>query len=916
MEKPQLGFGVSVIFRFVLVFSLVLSASSGDAEVMNNLRKMIRAPPNLGWSDPDFCEWQNIKCNSDKRVTSINIAKSNLAGSLPENLVNLSELKALQCFDNKLTGPFPKLAPSVKTLTIYNNGFSSIPSDFFEGMSMLEEVRIGANPFSAWRIPDSLKDCTSLRVLEAQNCSIIGSIPDIFGPDNPLPALVNLTLSYNLLEGGFPASFAGTGLEFLLLNDQKSTNKLNGTLGVLQKMKSLKQIWVHGNQFTGPIPDFSKHDQLFDVNLRDNQLTGVVPSSLTSLKSLRTVKLSNNRLQGSPPVFPPGVQVDMTGLNQFCTNMPGQPCSALVNAMLSVAEPLGYPLKFAESWKGNDPCSGSWTGIVCSNKNISVINFQRMGLSGTISPSFSSLTSVVKLLLADNNLGGTIPRELTSMPNLVELDVSNNNLYGKVPTFRQGVSVEYTGNKDIGKDRPSSPSGLVAGGKGLGVGPIVGIVVAIVVLLGVGAAAFIMFRRKRKDSSFTQKPNGKTEFSRDSDATRITVSGGGGPYAANDSYVGDASNMVITIQVLREVTNNFSEQNILGKGGFGSVYKGELHDGTKIAVKRMESGMVGEKWLNEFMAEIAVLTKVRHRHLVALLGYCLDGNERLLVYEYMPQGTLNDHLFNWKVKGFKPLEWKRRLSIALDVARGVEYLHNLAQQIFIHRDLKPSNILLGDDMHAKVADFGLVRLVPEGNASFETRIAGTFGYLAPEYATTGRVTTKVDVFSFGVVLMEMISGRKALDNSQSEENVHLVSWFRRVLINKDIQNAIDPTIVLDEETYSSICVVAELAGHCCTREPHNRPDMSHAVNVLLPLVEVWKPTEAEREDDNYGFDPDLSLPQALERWQAMDGRSNVYTNTASLSYPTSEDSINTNTEISTPPRPPGLADSLSSRDGR
>lgn len=136
------------------------------------------------------------------------------------------------------------------------------------------------------------------------------------------------------------------------------------------------------------------------------------------------------------------------------------------------------------------------------------------------------------------------------------------------------------------------------------------------------------------------------------------------------------------------------------------------------------------------MSEIAVLTKVRHRHLVALLGYCLDGNERLLVYEYMPHGSLNQHLFHWRDLGLKPLEWTRRLTIALDVARGVEYLHSLAHQSFIHRDLKPSNILLGDDMRAKVSDFGLVRLAPEGKFSVETKLAGTFGYLAPEYAGT------------------------------------------------------------------------------------------------------------------------------------------------------------------------------------
>jgi serine/threonine protein kinase len=196
----------------------------------------------------------------------------------------------------------------------------------------------------------------------------------------------------------------------------------------------------------------------------------------------------------------------------------------------------------------------------------------------------------------------------------------------------------------------------------------------------------------------------------------------------------DGSNVVISIEVLKQVTNNFSEDNILGRGGFGVVYKGELSDGTKIAVKRMKSVAVSSKGMKQFQAEIAVLTKVRHRHLVALLGYCINDNERLLVFEYMPQGTLTQHLFHWGENGCSPLTWKQRITIALDVARGVEYLHSLAQQSFIHRDLKPSNILLGDDMRAKVADFGLVKNVTDGKHSVETQLAGTFGYFAPEYA--------------------------------------------------------------------------------------------------------------------------------------------------------------------------------------
>ncbi|KHM99461.1 Putative receptor protein kinase TMK1 [Glycine soja] len=904
---------------------------------MNTLKKAIKEPNDLQWNDPDVCKWEHVQCNTMKRVTAIQIGGQSLNGSLPKELLQLSELTRFECMNNAFTGPFPNMPKSLEVLLIHNNNFNSMSGDFFNGMTNLQDVSIGYNPFSNWEIPDSLKDCDDLRSFSAISAGLVGRIPDFLGKDGPFPGLVSLSLSFNSLEGGLPATFSGSSIETLWVNGQNSDGKLNGTLDVLKGMMYLKQIWVHGNSFTGPIPDLSNHDQLFDVSLRDNQLTGVVPPSLTALPALKVVNLTNNLLQGSPPLFKDGVRVDNDlekGTNSFCTKKAGEPCSPLVDALLSVVEPLGYPLRLAESWKGNDPCAQSWIGIVCSSGNVSIVSFQSLNLSGKISPSFSRLTSLTKLLLANNDLTGTIPSELTSMPLLKELDVSNNKLFGKVPSFRGDVVLKTGGNPDIGKDASQALPGLSPGGKSgsegkkHNTGAIVGTVVGSFSLLGIAALVFAMYRRKHKRASKVQSPSAivvHPGHSGDGNALKISVSGTGvgvssdggggggtGVFSTTSSVQHlEAGNMVISIQVLREVTNNFSEGNILGRGGFGTVYKGELHDGTKIAVKRMESGMMGEKGLTEFESEIAVLTRVRHRHLVALEGHCLDGNERLLVYEYMPQGPLSKHLFEWKEEGLLPLEWKRRLSIALDVARGVEYLHGLAQQIFIHRDIKPSNILLGDDMRAKVSDFGLVRLAPEGKASFETRLAGTFGYLAPEYAVTGRVTTKVDVYSYGVILMEMITGRKAIDNSQPEENVHLVTWFRRMLLNKDsFTKLIDPIMDVDEETLPSFRTVAELAGHCCAREPYQRPDMSHVVNVLAPLVEIWKPSEAD-DDDIYAIDLDMTLPQALSKWQAIEGK-NTFDVSCTSSMLTSGDT----TQSSILTRPSGFADSFTSNDGR
>ncbi|XP_073286215.1 receptor protein kinase TMK1-like [Primulina huaijiensis] len=930
-----------LFFAVFAVFAAVCRSQSPDAAVMQDLKKSLNSPSQLGWVDSDPCSWNHVQCSADKRVTRIQIGNQNLEGSLPSNLNKLTSLQIFEVTQNHLTGPLPSFAglSSLQTLSLSSNNFSSIPSDFFNGVNSLQSVYLDYNSFDSWVIPESIKGASALQTFSASGTNISGLLPDFFGPDT-FPSLVRLRLAFNYLEGPLPSTFSGSTIQSLWLNSQKGSVRLNGSLDVLHNMTQLTDVWLHGNFFSGPLPDFTGLTQLQNLSLRDNSLTGPVPDSLVGLKSLVVVNFTNNKLQGKTPSFSDTVLVDMrVGSNSFCLPDPGVKCEPRVDILVSVLKDFGYPVQFAEVWKGNDPCA-SWKGITCSSGRITVVNFHGMSLSGTISPNISQITTLQRLILSNNFLTGAIPNELTNLPDLTVLDVSDNQIYGPVPIFKSSVSVNTNGNLNIGKNAPPPPQGgsgnfpgstsdsdgrSSGSGKKSSTGVVVGSVVGgVCALVFAGALVFCLYRTKQKRSGRVQPPHTVVIHPRDSgseDAVKITIAGsninGGmsetqshlssGP---SDIHIVETGNMVISIQVLKNVTNNFSEQNILGRGGFGTVYKGELHDGTKIAVKRMESGVMSEKGLDEFKSEIAVLTKVRHRHLVELLGYCLDGNERLLVYEYMPQGTLSRFLFNWKEEGLKPLEWTKRLAIALDVGRGVEYLHGLAQQSFIHRDLKPSNILLGDDMKAKVADFGLVRLAPDGKASIATRLAGTFGYLAPEYAVTGRVSTKIDVFSFGVILMELITGRKALDESFPDDSQHLVPWFRRMLINRDtFRKSIDPTIDLDEETLSSISTVAELAGHCSAREPHQRPDMSHSVNVLSTLAELWKPSEPADPDDAYGIDYDMTLPQAVKKWQALEGMSSI---DGSSSYLGS----NENTQTSIPTRPSGFADSFTSADGR
>lgn len=616
--------------------------------------------------------------------------------------------------------------------------------------------------------------------------------------------------------------------------------------------------------------------------------------------------------------------------------------------MLDFLGSVNYPLDLATFWNGNDPCSGPWLGVSCRSGAVTVINLQTHNLTGTISPSLGKLQALQDIRLGGNHLSGTIPANLTELPFLKMLNLTGNNLSPPVPKFRSSVTLlidqnpimtspnpakspnSIPGDSQAGSPgssgqssppgRGSNPGGNPNTSKGSSTVKIAVIAAAAAVLMALIVVALtvcvIQHRKKRKDRFIS---NSVLVHPRDSsdpkNILKVTVAQNGSRTATGSGFQNQGSNsgsnthliqsgdILVSVQILREVTNNFSPDNEVGRGGFGVVYKGCMPDGTEIAVKRMESGVITSKAGNEFTSEIEVLSKVRHRNLVSLLGHSMEGPERLLVYEYMPQGALSKHLFKWKTLDLEPLSWKKRLNIALDVARGMEYLHNLAQQSFIHRDLKSSNILLDNAFRAKISDFGLVKHASDGKNSVCTRLAGTFGYLAPEYAVTGKVTTKVDVYSYGVVLMELITGLTALDESRPEETRYLAYWFSEIKSSKEkLRKAIDTSLDMSDETFDSILIVAELAGHCAAREPSLRPDMGHAVNVLAPLVEKWKPVDDD-EDEYLGIDFRQPLLHMVECWQAADG-----SNMSSMSLDDSKGSI--------PARPAGFAESFTSADGR
>jgi hypothetical protein len=285
--------------------------------------------------------------------------------------------------------------------------------------------------------------------------------------------------------------------------------------------------------------------------------------------------------------------------------------------------------------------------------------------------------------------------------------------------------------------------------------------------------------------------------------------------------------IVYSLDTLTEATGKFHEDNLLGEGGFGPVYKGITSDGTEIAVKKLSLRSSQGTW--EFMNEVKLVAKIQHRNLVQLLGCCVDGPERLLVYEYLPNKSLDNLLFNPERR--KVLDWQKRYNIIIGVARGLLYLHVDSQLRIIHRDVKVNNILLDDKLNPKIADFGLARLFPDDETHVHTRVAGTYGYMAPEYAMLGQLSVKADVYSFGVVLLEIVSGRRNTDIRFPQEQQNLLEWGWRLCNGGNLLNMIDPTIVgCCPQEQALRCIQVGLL--CVQADVVNRPAMSDVVLML------------------------------------------------------------------------------------
>ncbi|TVU20523.1 hypothetical protein EJB05_36736, partial [Eragrostis curvula] len=476
-----------------------------------------------------------------------------------------------------------------------------------------------------------------------------------------------------------------------------------------------------------------------------------------------------------------------------------------------------------KNWMG-DPCGPktlSWDGLTCSYAvssppRITHINLSFSGLKGDISSSFANLMAVESVNMSHNNLTGSIPDALSQLPSLKILDLTDNQLSGSIPPgllkrIQDGsLNLRYANNPNLCANADSCQTQATEGKRSkskLAIFIAVPVALVVVIVSAVVLVFCLPRRKKRGSTSNSLKP-------------QITT-----------TSALHLNNRRFTYGELETITNNF--QTVLGRGGFGYVYHGIMENGTQVAVKlRSESSDQGTR---EFLAEAQILARIHHRNLVSMIGYCNDGDYMALVYEYMPEGTLQEHI-GGNGRDRRYLTWSQRLRIAFESAQGLEYLHRGCNPPLIHRDVKPTNILLNENLEAKIADFGLSKDFDCKNDHVSTNmLVGTPGYLDPEYQATMHLTTKSDVYSFGVVLLELITGRPAILRDPVPTNI--IQWTRQRLAQGNIEGVMDAHMG-GSCNLNNVWKVADIAFKCTAQMSAQRPTMTDIVAQLQECLEL------------------------------------------------------------------------------
>ncbi|KAF5730178.1 Leucine-rich repeat protein kinase family protein [Tripterygium wilfordii] len=814
-----------------------------------------------------------------RNLVILNLSRNKFTGQIPSQLGSVTSLEALFLGSNNFSRDLPESLLNLTKLTfldLSNNTYGGDIQDIIGRFTNVKFLVLNGNSYTGGIDSSGILKLPNVSRLDLSYNNFSGSLPVEF---SQMLSLKFLILAYNQFNATIPSEFGN--LQNLQALDL-SFNRLSGFIpSSLGKLDSLLWLMLADNLLTGNIPrELGNCSSLLWLNLSNNKLSGTIPPELMNIGRNATATFMSNRqddkmiLGGSdclemtrwiPADYPPFSFVYTILTTKKCRSLWDQllkgtgifPVCAPESSVRTF-EISGYLLLSGNRLSGKVPVElgnlknfsmlhlgfNEMYGEIppeIAQVRLVVFNVTQNKFSGEIPTELGTLKCLLNLDLSYNNFSGAFPASLNNLTDLSKFNVSYNPLIsGVIPTTGQLATFEkesYLGdpflvlpefirnstNNTTGKTK----SGGRDGKHTMWTSFLVSLTLTFI-FLTFGVLAIIGFMYVKSPAETAGYLLEEAKYSQAFAAS----SSGSSPWLSDAVKVIRLDKTAFTHADILKATGNFSHSRVIGRGGSGTVYRGVLPDGREVAVKKLQrEGTEGEK---EFRAEMEVLSGKGfgwpHPNLVTLYGWCLDGSEKILVYEYMEGGSLED-----LVPDRLRLTWKRRIDIVIDVAKALVFLHHECYPAIVHRDVKANNVLLDEDGKARVTDFGLARVVGAGNSHVSTMVAGTVGYVAPEYGQTWKATTKGDVYSYGVLVMELATGRRAVDGAEE----CLVEWGRRVMGYGHGQRTMIPVVVLGSglaEGAEEMCELLRIGVRCTAEAPQARPNMKEVLAMLIKIT--------------------------------------------------------------------------------
>ncbi|CAH9116660.1 unnamed protein product [Cuscuta europaea] len=797
-----------------------------------------------------------------RNLISLDLSQNLIGGPIPDTLSDLHFLRHLDIsycsFSGQIPATFGRFR-SLETLVLSDNELNGIVPAILGNITSLKRIELAYNQFSPSQFPAELGNLTNLEYLWLGGCNLVGPIPESIGR---LSRLTNFDVSNNRLTGLIPSTISQMKS---IVQIELFNNSLTGELPARwSNLTQLRRIDASMNSLTGTIPRELCELPLESLSLFQNQLEGSVPESIANSSNLKELKLFHNRFIGPLPsqlglnsalslldvsynnfsrTVPEGLcdggslSVLILMNNSFSGNIPVnlRRCLTLKRIRFRFnqlsgevpAEFFGLPLVYLLDLSDND-FSGNISTMISAAKSLESLQISRNRFSSFIPIEIGTLAKLGQISASQNELQGEIPSTLMNMKQLLSVDLSNNNLSGKIPNGIQSMVqlIELNlANNQLSGELPYGIGNLpVLNYLDLSGNQFSGIIPSSFENLKLNTFNLSNNRLSGEipplfdKSIYWDSFLGNPALCRGLCSSMTKQKHEGHTWLMRAIYA-----MIVVVFLLGiglnecEILKCLEDSNVIGNGASGKVYKASLSNGEIVAVKKLRNK-------DEFDIEVETLGKIRHNNIVKLWCCCDAGDCNLLVYEYMPRGSLGDLLHCRKGVGM--LNWPTRFKVVCDAANGLSYLHHDCLPPIVHRDIKSNNILLNDDFGAKISDFGVAKVVR--CAESMSVIAGSYGYIAPEYAYTLHVNEKSDIYSFGVVMLELVTGRRAVEAAFGEKD--LVSWVTSNVNNNGLDKVIDPN--MDSCFKEHICKVLDIALLCVSTVPLNRPSMRNVVKLL------------------------------------------------------------------------------------